>query len=68
MEDIELAYIEIRERLLEELSDDEFQEWIVCPECNPEDYKSLVTVLLEKNMTNRVRILSQYIKDNDKSL
>lgn len=68
MADLELEYIKIRDRLLDELSDEEFVDWLECPECSAADYQSLVNVLLEKDMTDRVRVVAQYIKSNDKSV
>lgn len=68
MEDIDLAYLIIRERLLDELSDEEFVAWIVCPDCVSQDYQSLVEVLLEKGMTDRVRMVSKYLNRDDKSV
>lgn len=68
MADIDLAYLIIRDRLLDELSDEEFKAWIVCHDCVSQDYQSLVEVLLEKGMADRVRMVSKYLKQDDKSV
>ena len=52
------AYLQMRDSLQETLSDDEFVSWARdCEECVPGDYKALVNVLLEENLTHRIRML-----------
>lgn len=61
MEKLNIEYLNIRADLLYEQTDDEFLSWLVCDDCVVEDYTSLIKVLEDHDMFERILMVQNYI-------
>lgn len=61
IEKLEHLYFDAKHVLQDDLSDEEFLDWLECEDCDLSDYEALIAVLEDEEYYERVDITLNYI-------
>lgn len=55
-------YEGIKAKILYELDEEEFEQWLICDDCCIDDYEALMHILREENMIDRQITTWEYMQ------